>query len=129
LDSLVYENFLLSWDKYGSEVNLLTFQSMLDNDFNRTSYEFRDHYLEFYLSSIESLEIRGSWQYKILQELSVYRKSTGEKETDMLKRFLEVKNAGGDLPEEWQRGIHMSWPHCAPNDFNVDLQIQRVNIC
>jgi hypothetical protein len=61
-----------------------------------------------------ALEIRRSWHYKILQELSVYRKSTGEKETDMLKRFLEVKNAGGDLPEEWQRGIHMSWPIVRP---------------
>jgi hypothetical protein len=101
---------------------------------NRPEFDWTSEYMGtsiVYSAHLDALalEIRRSWQYKMLQELSVYRKSTGEKETDMLKRFLEVRNAGVDLPEEWQRGIHMSWPHCAPNDFNVDLQIQRVNIC
>jgi hypothetical protein len=170
-DQLVYENVFLESDKYGSEVSLLIFQAFLDDEFNGTSYELRDHYLEFLTSEIGffatvslsgdsneivhaiqkeddelpreddndddsdfgmpnqlsmvkkfskmnwlennwtcdwmgrsmvysahldalALEIRRSWQYKMLQELSVYRKSTGEKETDMLKRFLEVRNAG-----------------------------------
>jgi hypothetical protein len=75
------------------------------------------------------VEIRKTQQYKLFREFSWYRRLSGEKETELMRRLTELEKAGLDLPKEWQRVIHMRWPHCAPNDFNVDLKIESVDIC
>jgi hypothetical protein len=55
LDARVYEDIFLNSDKYGSEVSFRIAQALLDDDFNRTSYEFRDHYLKFLASELRGI--------------------------------------------------------------------------
>lgn len=71
-------------------------------------------------------EIRKTWKWRTLERLSGLRKQTGMKETHMLQKFWDA--GPENLPDEWKHGNAMWWPECARNDFNVNLQVKRVNI-